>query len=333
MTVKMPGALWLPISGNFTDRDRPSTTALILHVAVTEAASLKGWFSSPSAGASSHLYVRRDGTIEQYIDLDKVSWANGAGNSRAVTVETQGMGSGSWTKEQLVSLVNIARFVHDHYGVPLKEMRDSKRTSHGVGYHLLGVAANANQKARGVSQTGGELWSKAVGKICPGPSRVPQVADIIEAATGTVVIPVINPKPKPPVIVTGGHGLSEAQVKAVQLKLQKARLYKGAIDGLYGRVTEESVEFYQKGQLFGSLVADGVWGPKTEAHYQWVRLLQKNLNMWAGKEIAEDGDFRAVTRDRVREVMDRNEGHAYKGAVDGIPGPVFCKMLGIPVHP
>jgi hypothetical protein len=327
MTVKMPGALWLPISGNFTNRDRTKTTALIFHIAVTEAASLSGWFSNPRAFASSHMYVRRDGTIEQYIDLDKISWANGAGNPRSITVETQGMGKGSWTSEQCVSLAHIARFVNGHYNLPLKLMKDSKPSTHGVGYHRLGVNP--------YRVSGGEVWSKSYGKVCPGDSRVDQIPGIIQAALGSVAPVAVKPQPKPKVKVKVKlrFKYSKAYVRGVQNKLADLKIYKGAIDGLYGPVTEEAVEYYQDHQLFGGLVADGDWGPKTEAHYKWVVKLQRNLNLWEGRNILDDGDYGKVTQSRVYEVMRRNHGGAYKGAVDGVPGPVFCKMLGISVHP
>ncbi len=172
----MPGALWLPISRNFTNRRRDRTRALVLHVADSEAASLRGWFNNPAAGASSHLYVRRDGTIEQYLDLDVISWANGQGNSSTVTVETQGRGRGEWTAAQVDALARIARFVHERYGVPLRLMPDSRPESSGVGYHRLGVDP--------WRVSGGEKWSKHRGKICPGPDRIPQIPTIIARARG-----------------------------------------------------------------------------------------------------------------------------------------------------
>ena len=60
----------------------------------------------------------------------------------------------------------------------------SSRGERGVGYHLLGVPATAAQKAAGVSQTGGELWSGAVGKVCPGPDRVKQMGKVVALAGG-----------------------------------------------------------------------------------------------------------------------------------------------------
>ena len=109
--------------------------------------------------------------------------------------------------------------------------------------------------------------------------------------------------------------------------------YKGNIDDDYGPWTEAAVKLYQKSQLFGNLAADGDWGPKTEAHYLWVIRLQKTMNQWKGADIAVDGDYRRVTANRVEDLMRRNQGYTYHGYPDGVPGPVFCRMLGIPTHP
>ena len=41
-----------------------------------------------------------------------------------------------------------------------------------------------------------------------------------------------------------------------------------------------------------------------------------------------------ITVERVREVQWNNRYGPYKGyKIDGIAGPVFCRMLGIPAHP
>jgi len=325
MTVKMPGALWVPIKRNYTRRKRAKTTALILHVAVSEAASLRGWFNNPRAYASSHLYVRRDGTIEQYMDLDHISWASAAGNSRSISVETQGMGSGEWTSAQCKSLAAIASFCNSKYGVPLTVMDNSRTSEHGVGYHRLGVNP--------YRVSGGELWSSAYGKSCPGNDRVPQVPGIIATASNADghALGAVKPRPKP--VVKPVLRMSASRTKNVQRALQNMGHYKGAIDGIYGPVTKEAVTYYQGHQLFGSLVADGYWGPKTIAHYTWVKKLQKAMNKWKGANLAVDGDYGKKTKARVHDLMTRNHGSAYKGLIDDVPGSIFCAMLKIPVHP
>lgn len=200
-----------PLTINYTTgmwSKYPKWEGIVLHVAASEAASLHGWFSNPSARASSHFYVRRDGTVEQYVSLADRSWAQQHGNDRLISIETQGMGSGEWTAAQVASLARLCKELAAEYGFPLRQMTSSKVTEKGIGYHALGVAITAEQLKKGVSQTGGELWSSARGKVCPGPDRIKQVPSIIkQAKTGKAS------KPKKKVTVSKWTGKMASPVK------------------------------------------------------------------------------------------------------------------------
>nr|DAV90673.1 MAG TPA: N-acetylmuramoyl-L-alanine amidase [Caudoviricetes sp.] len=184
MSFWLGWAVHKPLKINFTPKSRSRTDGIILHVAASEAASLHGWFSNPKAAASSHLYVRRDGTVEQYVDLDQISWASVRGDLRCISVETQGGATGRWTEQQVSALARIVRETSARYGYPLRTMGSSAASERGVGWHALGVPASRSQRSAGVSQTGGELWSGAPGKVCPGAERVPQIPGIVELARG-----------------------------------------------------------------------------------------------------------------------------------------------------
>ena len=177
-----PGALWRPISRNYTARPRHATRGVILHVAASEASSLHGWFDNPAAQASSHLYVRRDGTLEQYVPMEQSAWTSGTASYTTIGVETQGGADGPWTPEQVEALARICAWAHTTYDIPLRAMTSSRASERGVGWHRLGVAATRDQLRRGISQTGGPLWSKSAGKVCPGDQRIRQVPDIIARA-------------------------------------------------------------------------------------------------------------------------------------------------------
>ena len=129
------------------------------------------------AYASSHLVCAPDGTVEQHIDLDQIAWAQKDGDLRQLVGGDSGGAAGEWTDAQLKSLARIVRETSRRYG--FRCGRWGRPVVSGGGYHLLGVPATAAQKAAGVSQTGGELWSGAVGKVCPGPDRVKQVGKIV----------------------------------------------------------------------------------------------------------------------------------------------------------
>ena len=350
----MPGAIRKPLDRNYTKQTRRGTNAVVLHVAVSESATLAGWFNDPRARASSHFYVRRDGTIEQYIPINLISWAGVQSDQRAIAVETQGMGHGAWTAAQVQAMQQIIKFCQSKYrGITTRVMRSSKKAETGIGWHALGVPATQTQKLRRVSQTGGELWSGAVGKICPGPDRIKQVPGLVAGITGA----------KAQASVDGSAGKANAQatakgrsvtakvgVKVVQQQLRDAGYYRGLIDGVDGPMTSQAVLAYQKAQrYFPGLLRDGIWGDLTQAHFEWVKRLQTALNAWkTASRIGKtkvDGDYGAYADRLVRQTMTDNFRGAYAKAVrkiygrtarpvnDGKPGRAFCQMLGIPAHP
>ena len=136
---------------------RINATQVILHVAVSEGASLYDYFRSRSGGVESHFYIRRDGTIEQYRDTAFEADANHTANSRAISVETQGMAAGEWTPEQVASIKRLLLWARDTHGIPLR--RCPRHDAPGVGYHVMFGAPGP--------------WTP-VAKSCPGPERVRQ---------------------------------------------------------------------------------------------------------------------------------------------------------------
>ena len=177
MSFWLGWAVHKPLKINFTPKSRSRTDGIILHVAASEAASLHGWFSNPKAAASSHLYVRRDGTVEQYVDLDQISWASVRGDLRCISVETQGGATGRWTEQQVSALARIVRETSARYGFPLRTMGSSAASERGVGWHALGVPASRSQRAVscGLARRG---------RCARGAERVPQIPGIVELARG-----------------------------------------------------------------------------------------------------------------------------------------------------
>jgi hypothetical protein len=168
----MPGVAWRPIPVSSSRPRRTKGRGVCLHVAVSEAASLFPYFST--ANVDSHFYVAKSGTIEQYVDTDLVAYAQLVGNATLISVETQGgvtnPDSEPWTAPQVDALARICRWAHDIEGVPLQVMPDSRPTSRGLGSHRLGIDP--------WRVSGGELWSTANGKLCPGAAKVAQIPQI-----------------------------------------------------------------------------------------------------------------------------------------------------------
>jgi N-acetylmuramoyl-L-alanine amidase len=147
------------------------------HVAVSEAASLFNYFNQ-AGNPTSHFYVRRDGNVEQYVDTQFQAPANLEGNPSLVSIETQGgvqnVDREPWTAAQLETLAGIAAWAHRVHGIPLVAMADSRPSTTGIGYHRLGIEP--------WRVDGGETWSSAYGKVCPGAAKIAQIPGIIRRA-------------------------------------------------------------------------------------------------------------------------------------------------------
>lgn len=263
MAVKMPGATWRPLSYGVGAK-RGKTDAVIFHVADSNATSLHGMFNRPGTSASCHLYVLKDGTCEQMADLDSITWTSGEANSRSIGVETQGRDGEPWTDAQLKTCAAIARFVCDHYNIPLRLMTSSRPSERGIGYHRLGVRGNFPaypSLQAGINQRkaafGGhhESWSGVI-KTCPGNERVAQMPLIVELAGGDRTK---LPKPEPvtlqtlPVLRFGDVGPA---VKVLQTTLGVTA------DGEFGHGTRNVVGAFQQSK---GLTVDYVVGSATRA--------------------------------------------------------------------
>lgn len=149
----------------------------VLHVAVSEQSSLYKQFIGPS-GIESHFYIRRDGVVEQYRDTDWQADANFKANDFAISIETQGMGEGEWTRAQLVSIKEIINWCFLTHGIPF--VKPERWDGTGWGYH-----------------TQFDEWHP-VAKSCPGPDRIVQYNNIIVPWLKVRNTPVTRPSRMPP---------------------------------------------------------------------------------------------------------------------------------------
>ena len=120
----------------------------------------------------SHLWVAKDGTIEQYAPLDQKSWAQASGNGTYISIETDGLPEEPLTPQQIQALAEF----HKWSGLP--NTLAEKPGEPGIGTHYMG----------------GKDWG---GHTCPDPApgkgpRSKQRHDILLAAQSAV-------KPAPPV--------------------------------------------------------------------------------------------------------------------------------------
>lgn len=162
-----PKAAYRPIPSG-TDRTI-IPIGVILHVAASEAWSLYDYFNGPSKGIESHFYLRYDGTWEQYRDTEIDADANYMANAFVrdgvrygfISVETQGLGDGQWSVEQLREIKDFLRWSHDTHAIPL--VRAPAWDQPGVGYHTMYP----------------NNWTNVSGKTCPGPKRIIQFNESI----------------------------------------------------------------------------------------------------------------------------------------------------------
>ena len=149
---------------------------VIAHVAVSLASSL-GDFFEHDGGIESHFYIRFDGSFEQYRSIFFEADAQGDGNSFTlggrrvgfVSVETEGMGDGEWTPEQLATFKCIVLWVKSQSDFPLEVCPEWN--SPGVGYHALHPRWNKNAHS------------------CPGPKRIAQF--------NQTIVPWLHGNPRP----------------------------------------------------------------------------------------------------------------------------------------
>lgn len=151
-----------------------------LHVAVSEAASLAGYFAT--VGDCSHFYVRKDGTVEQYIDTRYESHADYQGNDSTLSVETQGglrnANGEPWTEAQVKSLAKLWAWARDTHDIPNRLATGTATVDQSVGlsWHRLGIL--------GFGKTINIKYSKSPGKICPGDAKIAQIPRIYALANG-----------------------------------------------------------------------------------------------------------------------------------------------------
>jgi hypothetical protein len=154
--------VWKPLPRNFNSGARTAQLGLILHVQAGNG-ELSGWFSNPSAQASSTFWVGKDGTVYQYMEAgtDK-SWAQAAGNGQYDSVETEGQPIEALTDAQVAALARLVRWEHDTYGMPYTVINTPGQA--GFGWHGMGGAA----------------WGGHTG--CPGDLRRAQMPQILALA-------------------------------------------------------------------------------------------------------------------------------------------------------
>jgi hypothetical protein len=181
--ARMPDATWRPLP--LSPRAMSRFDIVCIHTMVGTLDGTDGYFRR--SGISSHFGTGGDGRIYQWLDTGVQSGANYNGNHRCISIENADIGPefGAWntndggavpafTAKQIEAIARIVAWACKTHNIPCELVPDSKPTRRGVAYHRQGVI--------GYMVAGGEQWSKAVGKVCPGNRRIAQIPQIITRA-------------------------------------------------------------------------------------------------------------------------------------------------------
>lgn len=196
---RYPGATWKPLG----KQGEPAMTAhnlVIVHTMVgymysTDVMFRQGGYS----GTESHFGIGGKWGSDGTRNLDGVVWqwqgggyqadANLQANATALSIETADNAPAKasdiekWTSKQVEALARLIAWlcsIEAHAdcpstwqcnktGIPLSLVVDSKPGRRGVAYHRQGIDP--------CRVSGGQQWSTAFGKECPGPRRIAQLED------------------------------------------------------------------------------------------------------------------------------------------------------------
>lgn len=146
--------------------------------------SLYGYFGNAANQASSHFWVAKIGTLEQYIDTAFASWAQEAGNFTYNSIETEGTPDEPWTAPQMATMARLYVWGKQIHGIPLVTCDHGGR---GITTH-----AHYPSGAPDVS------WG---GHPCPGTIRSAQLPLVVATAnilaTGGTPVPALPALARP----------------------------------------------------------------------------------------------------------------------------------------
>jgi hypothetical protein len=181
--------IWKPLASNWASRPRLTTPDIInLHTMVGSLNGTDGmWRRTGFTSSHSHFGVGGYGECWQWQDTAYQAAADYRGAHRIISVETADVGAPfaawnlnnagevpSWTDAQCETLAQLIAALCKAHSIPCVLIPDSKPGRRGIGYHRLGVP--------GYMVAGGEQWSTAKGKACPGDRRIRQIPSIIARA-------------------------------------------------------------------------------------------------------------------------------------------------------
>ena len=288
--ARMPGVVWDPLPENRTE-PYINPSQIIIHTAVDGSLNIPDYFRRRDVYVEAHFWITRNGRITQMMDTHRQADANYRANYSAISIETEDDGDPEripWTNAQIESLVRVIKWASSTHGIPIQRCRSS--TAPGVGWHSMWSYPTdpINLRGRPVPSP----WTTALGKTCPGRTRIRQLVEIVlPRAAGDVVDP---GDPDPDGRQTIREGSRNADVKEIQdfLKLPS--------DGIFGPNTEAAVKMFQMAQ---GLTVDGIVGPNTWGRVDNPRSVYEKktsdylpYTLWMRSPYSYRSQYQALTR-------------------------------------
>lgn len=146
----------------------------VVHIMEGTLAGTDSWFNDPAAQVSAHFGIGKDGTVYQWVDTDRVAWAEVAYNDQAISVEHEGHSGDTLTLSQLFSLAALVAWVGATHGVPI--MRTSSIGPGWLGHGELGIPGGNHPDCPGAPILGQlpQVLALAAAGVSPAPNPQPQ---------------------------------------------------------------------------------------------------------------------------------------------------------------
>lgn len=191
------GAAYRPLAAGNPPRRLVSHDIICLHTMVGYLTSTYDYFAQNGwSGTESHFGVGGkwgrdasrglDGAVWQFVDTDYQADANLDGNDRVISIETADNAPSlardiePWTPAQFEAIAQLVAKLCRTYDIPPVLIPDTKQGRRGIAYHQQGVEHSLGVgKVAGFLVAGGERWSTATGKECPGPRRIAQIPALL----------------------------------------------------------------------------------------------------------------------------------------------------------
>ena len=226
--MKAEGSIYRPLAPKQTQPRMARHDIVCLHTMVGNLTSTDRMFHENGyGGTESHFGVGGkwgpdldkgwDGKAFQWVDTVYTADANFEGNDRVISIETADNAPSRvediqpWTNRQLDTIVDLVAQLCRTYDIPPVLIPDTKPGRRGIGYHRQGCEHSDGLGSHpGWLVAGGERWSRAKGKGCPGQARIRQLE--------TVVIPRVKALLAGSPLPTGDD-MSDADVRAIKAAL------------------------------------------------------------------------------------------------------------------